>query len=126
LLEAITKAGKIFENRNATISIVEKEYIFLKDKKALKKINISEILWIEAMGDYIKIHVPEKWYMAHTSLRQLEEKLSPEKFMKIHRSYIVALNKIDSIEDNVIHINKNTIPLADSCRQLLFEKINTI
>ena len=89
LLEAITKAGKIFENRNATISKVEKEFIFLKDKKALKKINFSEILWIEAMGDYIKIHTVEKWYMAHTSLRLLEEKLPPEKFMKIHRSYIV-------------------------------------
>jgi DNA-binding LytR/AlgR family response regulator len=126
LLEAITKAGKIFETRNATISKVEKEFIFLKDKKALKKINISDILWIEAMGDYIKIHTPEKWYMAHTSLRILEEKLPHEKFMKIHRSYIVALNKIDSIEDNVIHINKSMIPLADSCRQQLLEKLNTI
>ena len=126
LLEAITKAGKIFENRNATISRVEKEFIFLKDKKILKKINISEILWIEAMGDYIKIHTPEKWYMAHTSLRQLEVKLPTEKFMKIHRSYIIALNKIDSIEDNVIHVNNNMIPLADSCRQQLFEKINMI
>jgi len=126
LLEAITKAEKIYKYRNATISSVEKEFIFLKDKKVLKKINISEILWIEAMGDYIKIHVPEKWYMAHTSLRLLEDKLPPEKFMKIHRSYIIALNKIDSIEDNVIHINKNMIPLADSCRQQLFEKINMI
>jgi two-component system, LytTR family, response regulator len=126
LLEAITKAGKIFEKRNATISKVEKEFIFLKDKKALKKINISDILWIEAMGDYIKIHTPEKWYMAHTSLRILEEKLPHEKFMKIHRSYIVALNKIDSIEDNIIHINKSMIPLADSCRQQLLEKLNTI
>ena len=126
LLEAITKAGKIFENRNATISRVEKEFIFLKDKKVLKKINISEILWIEAMGDYIKIHTPEKWYMAHTTLRQLEVKLPTEKFMKIHRSYIIALNKIDSIEDNVIHVNNNMIPLADSCRQQLFEKINMI
>jgi DNA-binding LytR/AlgR family response regulator len=126
LLEAITKAGKIFEKRNATISKVEKEFIFLKDKKALKKINISDILWIEAMGDYIKIHTPEKWYMAHTSLRLLEEKLPYEKFMKIHRSYIVALNKIDSIEDNIIHINKSMIPLADSCRQQLLEKLNTI
>jgi DNA-binding LytR/AlgR family response regulator len=126
LLEAITKAKKIFESRISTISKVEKEFIFLKDKKALKKINIAEILFIEAMGDYIKIHIPEKWYMAHTSLRILEEKLPAEKFMKVHRSYIVALNKIDSIEDNVIHINKNMIPLADSNRQQLFEKLNMI
>lgn len=126
LLEAITKAKKIFESRISTLSKVEKEFIFLKDKKALKKINITDILFIEAMGDYIKIHIPEKWYMAHTSLRILEEKLPAEKFMKIHRSYIVALNKIDSIEDNVIHINKNMIPLADSIRQQLFEKLNMI
>jgi DNA-binding LytR/AlgR family response regulator len=78
------------------------------------------------MGDYIKIHTPEKWYMVHTSLRALEERFSAEKFMKVHRSYIISLEKIDFIEDNAIYIGNSPVPLADSYRQLLYEKLNLL
>jgi DNA-binding LytR/AlgR family response regulator len=126
LMEAITKARKIFETKSTSVSKVEKEFLFIKDKKVLKKINLVDILWIEAMGDYIKIHTKDKWNMANTSLRALEERLSPEKFMKVHRSYIVSIDKIEYIEDNVIYINNSPVPLADSYRNALYERLDML
>ena len=126
LLLALQKAQSIFKHRNNTISKVANEFIFLKDKGALRKINLDDILWIEALGDYVKIHISGKWFMLHTTLKALETKLPSGKFLKVHRSYIIALDKIDYIEEGVIYIERSPIPLTETYRNQLLEKLHLI
>lgn len=87
-------------------------HIFIKVDKKMVKINIEEILFIEGMKEYIKVVTPEKTYITHKSLTSLSEELPSERFMRIHKSYTIALNKVKSIEGNRIQILNHTIPIG--------------
>lgn len=124
LLQAIEKvSGLINKEKAEPVKQNEQAFLFIKEKNVLKKIMLNDILFIEAMGDYIKIHCADKWYTANNSLRAVEEKYS-QYFLKVHRSYLVAVGKIESIDESVIHIGKNTIPVAESFRKKLLEKLD--
>ncbi len=126
LLQAIEKAQSIYDHRNTSVSRIEPDFIFLKDKGALVKISFSDILWMEAMGDYVKIYTPEKWFMAHTTMKSVEIKLPQANFMRIHRSYIVAINKIERIKEGAIIIGSSSVPLAETYRSQLMDRLNFI
>lgn len=87
-------------------------HIFIKVDKKMVKINIDEILFIEGMKEYIKVVTPEKTYITHKSLTSLTDELPAERFMRIHKSYTIALNKVKSIEGNRIQIASYTIPIG--------------
>jgi two-component system LytT family response regulator len=87
-------------------------HIFIKVDKKMVKINIDEILFIEGMKEYIKVVTPEKTYITHKSLTSLTEELPADRFMRIHKSYTIALNKVKSIEGNRIQILSYTIPIG--------------
>ena len=87
-------------------------HIFIKVDKKMVKINIDEILFIEGMKEYIKVVTPEKTYITHKSLTSLTDELPAERFMRIHKSYTIALNKVKSIEGNRIQILSYTIPIG--------------
>lgn len=87
-------------------------HIFIKVDKKMVKINIDEILFIEGMKEYIKVVTPEKTYITHKSLTSLTDELPSERFMRIHKSYTIALNKVKSIEGNRIQIASYTIPIG--------------
>lgn len=87
-------------------------YIFIKVDKKMMKINIEEILFIEGMKEYIKVVTPDKTYITHRSLTSLSEELPAERFLRIHKSYVIALNKVKSIEGNRIQIQSYTIPIG--------------
>lgn len=126
LLQSLEKVQSIFKHRNTIVSKVANEFIFLKDKGALRRINLDDILWIEALGDYVKIHITGKWFMLHTTLKALETKLPADKFLKVHRSYIISLDKIDYIEEGVIYIERSPIPLTETYRNQLLERLHLI
>jgi DNA-binding LytR/AlgR family response regulator len=126
LLQAVEKAQHIFSHRNDTFSKVEQDFVFLKEKGTLRKIKLEDIVCVEAQGDYVKIHTHDKWHMVHTTLKAMEEKLTSAKFIKVHRSYIVAVEKIDYIEENSIYINKTAVPLADSYKMQLMDRLNLL
>ena len=90
----------------------DEPYIFIKVDKKMVKINIDEILYIEGMKEYIKVVTPEKNYITHKSLISLTEELPSERFIRIHKSYTIALNKVKSIEGNRIQIASYTIPIG--------------
>ena len=123
-LQAIERAGETVASDKQEVKIESKDFIFIKDNGLLKKINIEDILFLEAMGDYVKVHTPQKFHVVHSTLKAIEEKLPDNKFVRVHRSYIVALNKIDYIQDGVIYISKTTIPIADTYRSVLNKKLN--
>ena len=87
-------------------------HIFIKVDKKMMKINIEEILFVEGMKEYIKVVTSDKTYITHKSLTSLSEELPNDKFLRIHKSYVIALNKVKSIEGNRIQIASYTIPIG--------------
>jgi len=124
LLTAVRRAMELIQQENVFINNIEQDYIFIKDGKAIRKILFSDIYFIEAKGDYVKLHFHDKYYVIHATLKILEEKLSPKKFIRIHRSFIVAVEKIDYIEDNVVFLNTIPVPLSEFYKSRLLNQLN--
>ncbi|CAL1518313.1 LytTR family DNA-binding domain-containing protein [Chitinophaga sp. MM2321] len=125
-IQAIEKAREILDSNSGELQVSETEFVFIRDNGVLKRIRTEEILFMEAMGDYVKLYTAQKFHAIHTTLKALEEKLSPSRFMRVHRSYIVALDKIEIIEDGNIIIQKNAIPVADTYKAALNNKLNLL
>jgi DNA-binding LytR/AlgR family response regulator len=125
-LRAIDRLKEVKESSKEQVQVKEKEFVFIKDNGVLKKVNADDIQYLEAMGDYVKIFTLQKFHIVHATLKSIEEKLSSQKFMRIHRSYIVALNKIDFIEEGVININGAAIPIADAYKTSLNNRLNLL
>ena len=94
---------------------IEDEYLFLKVEYQLVRIALNDILYIEGLKDYVKVWLKsaEKPVLSLTSLKSLEEKLPSKKFMRVHRSFIVSLDKINSITRNALQIGKVNITVGD-------------
>jgi DNA-binding LytR/AlgR family response regulator len=125
-LRAVDRVKEAMESSKDEVEVKDKEFVFIRDNGVLKKINADEILYMEAMGDYVKVFTSQKFHIVHATLKSIEEKLSSQKFMRVHRSYIVALNKIDYIEEGVININGSAIPVADAYRNTLNGRLNLL
>ena len=126
LLQAVEKVRDILLRNDSEVNTVEDNYLFIRDNNILKKIKVDDILWIEAMGDYIKIRTQNQWHIVHTTLKSVEEKINSPRLMRVHRSYIISLDKIDSIEEGVVNIFNTPIPVADSYRSKLIQKIKLL
>ena len=97
--------------------LLDEDFIFIKDDKITYKINLKDIQFIEAVGDYIKIITTEKAYLSYQTMKNVETYLPPHRFPRVHKSYIVAVSKINSIEGNMIHIHNTTIPIGQTFRK---------
>ncbi len=98
-------------------------HIFIKVDKKMVKINIDEILFIEGMKEYIKVVTLEKTYITHKSLTSLSEELPSDRFIRIHKSYTVALDKVKFIEGNRIQIHSYTLPIGRNYSKEVKSKI---
>jgi len=87
-------------------------HIFLKVDKKLVKINFNDILYIESLKDYIKIFTSIGDYLVHSSLTGITEELPKNNFIRIHRSYTIAIDKVISIEGNLVEIESKRIPIG--------------
>ena len=96
-------------------------YFFIKTEYRLQKVNYSDVLYIEGQGDYLKIITPKENIMTLQTFKRIEEILPEQDFARIHRSYIVAIDKIDSIERNRVHIAGQVLPVSDSYKDAFFE-----
>lgn len=123
---ATTKAKHLFDNAHQNIQFLNQEYIFVKENGMLSRISMKEILWIEALGDYISINTTEKKYTVHSTMKAIENKLDPDKYIRVHRSYIVSIDNISSIDDNTIVINKQLIPIGLVHKENLTKKLNLL
>jgi DNA-binding LytR/AlgR family response regulator len=100
--------------------------IYVNIDKRLIKIDIASINFIQANGDYILIKTEINNYTVHTTLKKIEEKLPKSSFIKIHRSYIINVNKIIDIQDSTVLIGKELIPVSKNNRSILMESINLL
>ncbi len=93
------------------------EFIFVKSDKKSIKVNISNIMYIEGLGDYIKIYLNDKKLVTNLSMKKLENLLPKTQFYRIHKSYIISIDKMESIEGNMVKINNIHLPIGNSYRQ---------
>ncbi len=100
--------------------------LYINIDRRLIKLKFDEILFIEAKGDYIDIKTVKEDYRVHTTLKKIKEKLPAERFLQIHRSYIINFTKIIDIEDNSVLIEKNVIPISRSNRPELMRRLNLL
>lgn len=119
-IQAIEKA------RNLLDGVDSDELLFIRDSNVVRKLKMDDILYIEAMGDYVKFFTVQKLYAIHVTFKTAEDRLPTSKFFKVHRSYIVALDKIDALRDGGVVIGDRFIPVADGYRKSLNKRINII
>lgn len=98
-------------------------FIFVKTEYRLERIDLDQILYIEGMKDYLRIICKDKKIMTLQSFSKLEESLPPNKFCRVHKSYLVSIDKIKSIERNVILIADQRIPVSNTYRESFFSRI---
>jgi DNA-binding LytR/AlgR family response regulator len=130
-LKAATKAYQYYDN-SSNLSKDKKEnqkaqdYIFLKVEYQLVKVLLKEITHIEAYKDYVKVHLEGKPnpLLSLTSMKNMEEVLPSENFMRIHRSFIINLDHIDSVSRNIVHIGNHQISVSDNYKDAFLEFIN--
>lgn len=101
----------------------QKQFIFLKSDKKNIKINISEICFIEGLGDYIKVYTSSQKYISNLSMKKIIDCLPHEKFLRIHKSYIIAIDKIESLEGNLVKINNSKLPVGNNYKNDLLNFI---
>ncbi|WP_299102205.1 LytTR family DNA-binding domain-containing protein [uncultured Winogradskyella sp.] len=100
--------------------------LYVNIDRRLIKIDIPSIYLVEAKGDYIQVKTEDKNYTVHSTLKKIEEKLPNDLFLKIHRSYIINVDKIIDIEDNSVLIKKDVIPVSRSNRPELMKRLNLL
>lgn len=113
-IKCLSKVTHEFQNRNTSKPDNHRiePHLFIKVDKKMVKITIDDILFIEGMKEYIKVVTSEKTYITHKSLSSLTEELPEERFMRIHKSYTIAIDKVKTIEGNRIQITTYTIPIG--------------
>lgn len=105
-------------------SITPKEdYFFIKSDNKVVRIAFEEVLFIEALQKYIRIHTKEKRIVSLLSLSKIQELLPSNNFVRIHRSYIVNIDKIDNIEGNMVNINNHKLPISKGQKEAFLKKI---
>jgi DNA-binding LytR/AlgR family response regulator len=101
---------------------IDDDFIFIKSSKKTFKVNLHDILYIEALGDYVKIFTVDKMIVSYQSLKNIESLLPPRQFPRIHKSYIIAMSRIDLIEGNHVKIRDRMIPVGTNFKNE-FEKL---
>ena len=99
---------------------------FLKGDKKMHQVHLESILYIEAYGNYTKVFLEEEMIISHEKISSLEQLLPNEDFLRVHKSFIVALKKIKIIEGNRIFIQKHTIPIGQTYKNNLMTRINKL
>ncbi|PSL19918.1 LytR/AlgR family response regulator transcription factor [Chitinophaga ginsengisoli] len=121
-IKACNKARELFQLKHQPVTASAAstpEFFFVNSDYSLLKINVADIIWIEALKDYIRIHLTgtAKPVVTRMPLKQVEEQLAPAKFIRIHKSYIIAVAHITAIRKNSVFIGAMELPVGDNYRE---------
>jgi DNA-binding LytR/AlgR family response regulator len=116
-LERFSKAvNKLLDGRLYSLAGKESpppgDHIFIRSNSKFFRVNFSEILYVQGMKDYLKIHTPDYTLVTHQTMNELEKSLPARQFIRVHRSYLVAVGHIKAIYGNSIELGKETIPIG--------------
>jgi DNA-binding LytR/AlgR family response regulator len=118
--EAVVPAKNLKENG------AHADYIFVKVKHRIIKVHYSDILWVEAYDNYSFIVTAEQKYLVSSTLKDMEHKLPPDNFVRVHRSYIANLDKVEALEENSVVFAKGDVPIGKSYKKALMSRFNII
>jgi DNA-binding LytR/AlgR family response regulator len=99
----------------------EEDFIFLKTDRTFIKVLLKDICFVEAYGNYVKVHLMDKTWVVSDKISTISEHLNPTEFFRVHKSYIVALSKIEQLENNLITIKKTTIAVSSMYKKEFLE-----
>lgn len=119
-LQSVSKVVALTQGSLANEDVPD---LFIKEESLLVRISIPDINWVEAFGDYVKIYTEKKVHVSYGALKKIEEKLPKSKFVKVHRSFIVNIQKITNIDNSNLLIGNRTIPVSDNYKKQLIEGI---
>ena len=125
----IKAINKVVEQFEETKKVVEEQQpkqpptIFIKEDQVTFQINLADILFVEAYGNYLKVHTSEKVFVTRDTMHDMVDKLPDDLFLRVHKSYIVALSKISSISGNRVYIDRMEIPIGEMYKMVLKQKI---
>lgn len=125
-LKAALKAKEYYEVRNKNISEAppsKEDFFFIKSDNKLVKIFFDDILFAEALQNYVSIHTKTKKFITYLTFKSIEEYLPAGQFIKTHKSFIVSASKIDNIAGNDIRIGEHHIPISRSSKDEVMEKL---
>jgi len=120
-LQAVTRAHEKLIQNDSKPSL---EFIFIKTENRLEKITLDDIVYIEGMRDYRRIHTINKKIMTLQNFKELEQIIPSSQICRVHKSYMVALDKIDSIERSRIKIGDQLIPISETYKSEFYQRIN--
>lgn len=104
----------------------ESDFIFVKSDRKMIKIDFEEILHVESLSDYIKIITTQKTIVTRETISNIEAKLPKKKFIRIHRSFLIAITKIESFTSEYVEINKKSLPISRSYKKSVLEQLEKI
>lgn len=125
-LKAALKAKEYWEIREKNLEEGSAEgdgYFFIKADNKLVRMNFNDILFAEALQNYVVIHTAEKKYITYLTFRSVEEYLPANRFIKTHKSFIIAASKVESIEGNFIRLGGHEIPISRNLKDEVMEKL---
>lgn len=123
---AVEKAVELLLMRNSQLKRVEEDHFFIRDNKAIRKVQLADIRWIESKGDYVKIITTGLIHIIHSTLKNMEDNLPENKFARIHRGYLISLDKLEYIEDGAAYINGIALPVSETYKNELLRKLRLL
>ena len=124
-LEALEKVRPVARKQTST-ELLTKEYLFIKVDQKVVKLKNDDILFIESMGDYVRFVTHAKKYTVLTTLKNLDQKLDQNIFLKVHRSYIVNMSQIDDLQGNIIFIKEQEVPIGKAHKEEVMSRLDII
>jgi DNA-binding LytR/AlgR family response regulator len=118
-LKAANKAYDYFADTPAT----DQRYLFIKTDTRLEKIYFQDILFVEAMENYVAVYTAEKKHITHSTLKGLQERLPAAGFIQPHKSYLVNVEAIGAVEGNILHLGRYQVPVSKYLREEVMERI---
>lgn len=126
-IKACNKALEIHQYKQQKPMAINTDHIFIQADYKMIKVNFDEILWIESLKDYMRIHLSknQKPLLARMSMKAMEEQLPSDQFIRIHKSYIVSVKAVSAVQKNTIYINETELPVGEIYKQNLQQLINS-
>jgi len=125
-IQAVNKVDQRLNSKKTTESTSiskAKDHILVKSEHKIHRIKLSNILYIQSMREYVAYHTPEGRILSLNSLKKLEQDLPEDQFIRIHKSYIVAIDKIKTLEGNLVHIATEKLPIGAIYKEGVLTKV---
>lgn len=121
--KAVQRAKEAYDTHKLN-NVVDSSDVYVRTDSRIVKVDLQEVLYVEALADYVVFQLANEKLVVHGTMKNLEQKLAPHDFVRIHRSFIVNINKVSSIQDLQVNIGKKTIPIGGSYKDAFMKRLN--